>query len=184
MWRAEAGQGRHDHHPAIVRHGRRQLRRFRRRLQDAKSIAHPLDQAACHEDGAFQGIMPHVIFLEQDGAEQSVRGCGHRRAAVGQDERARAEGGLGFTRRQPRLPDRGGLLIAGHAADRQGHAEQAWLGLGIATIAVHDCRQGGFGHAEEIEHLRIPVLPVQRHQRCATGIGGIADVQSTGQLVA
>ena len=64
-------------------------------------------------------------------------------AGVGQEEGARAVGALGLARLHAALADQRGLLVAGHARDRQavgevvearGHAEIARAGADLAAI--------------------------------------------------
>src|SRR3546814_9790663 len=56
------------------------------------------------------------------------------RPCMGKDEGAGAVGRLGVAGRDTGLADGGGLLVAGHAADRNGRAEQARLAETARTI--------------------------------------------------
>ncbi len=96
-------------------------------------------------------------------------------AGIGQDERAGAIGRLGIAGRQARLTDHRGLLIPGHATDRDTPAEQRRFGKTPRTI--DDLRQGAARRVEQFDQPVAPPAAAKAHQKGAGGIGGIGDVQ-------
>ena len=98
-------------------------------------------------------------------------GVEHRKAAgaVGRLHHARLEAGLADGRR---------LLVAGHAANGDGRAEQ--LGLGRAELGgvVAHLRQQRARHAEDLQQLVVPGAGADIEQQRARGVGRVGRVHA------
>jgi hypothetical protein len=117
-----------------------------------------------------------AVELIGDGRQQPVlRGDGCR-AGVEQREAAGAVGRFHHARREARLPDGRGLLVAGHAADRNPAPEQS--GVGRAEIAAQSRTSGsiaaareGAGRSSSSQLAGVDV--VEQRARGVGGVGGM-----------
>src|SRR3546814_7543951 len=98
------------------------------------------------------------------------------RPCMGKDEGAGAVGRLGVAGRDTGLADGGGLLVAGHAADRNGRAEQARLAETARTI--DDFGTSGARNVEQAEKRIIPPAGDDIHQRRARSEEPTSELQS------
>ena len=86
----------------------------------------------------------------------------HRRAGVGEDERAGAVGALGVAHVEAGLPEERRLLVAGDPGDRQREAEEhRRLGRGDLAPVGHQVGQRVARHPEELAELVGPVARLQ-----------------------
>ncbi len=116
--RTEPGERGHEHHAVGVVDARRERSRFRRRVDDAEAVAQPLHRGAGHEDRSLHRVGDGVAELPRDRGEQSVDRRRVRVAQVHEHERTGAVGVLGHARREARLAEQRGLLVAGDARHR------------------------------------------------------------------
>ncbi|KAG1388873.1 hypothetical protein G6F58_013417 [Rhizopus delemar] len=128
MRRAKTGESRHHEDVVRVRHAGGQGFDFFRALDDSQAVAQPLHRRAGHDHAAFQHVRGGPAFLAGPGQAPA-----HRRqqmvlrlhgffAHVHQHEAAGAVGVFRHARLEAGLPERGRLLVAGHARARDGAA--------------------------------------------------------------
>ena len=96
-------------------------------------------------------------------------------AGVGQQEAAGAVGALDVAGAKAALAQRRRVLIAGHARNRHGRAQNV-RGAEAVGVAAH-LRQHGLGHVEEREQLRAPGARVDIEEIGARGVGGAGRVE-------
>ena len=96
-------------------------------------------------------------------------------AGMGQQEAAGAVGALDIAGAEAALAQRRRLLIAGHARDRHGRAQNV-RGAEALGVAAH-LRQHGLGHIEKREQLRTPGALVDIEEIGARGVGGVGGVE-------
>ena len=86
-------------------------------LDDAQSVAQPLDQRARDEGAAFEGIVRAARGLPRHRAQQTVLRQHGPLAHVHEQERSGSEGAFGFPAREAALAEERGLLVPGDAGD-------------------------------------------------------------------
>ena len=135
---SEPGEGGHDVDALGVGDRGGQRLHVRRLGDDPEAVAQPLHGGAGDEDGALEGVGDLAAGqLPGDAGEQPFDGWRALGAHVHEDERAGAVGVLGHPRREARLAEQGGLLVAGDAGDRDA------LGDGQAGRRRPDAPAGG-----------------------------------------
>ncbi len=180
--RAEAGEGRNQHHPVIGPGGLGQPLDARRAALHPQLLAEPLDRRPGDEDRALQGIGRPAAHPGRHGGQQA--GLRHRpgRAGVEQHEAAGAVGGLHLAGRHAPLAHQGALLVADHAADRHGRAQDLRQGLAEVAGGVAHLGQQRVRHAEQRQHGGRPGLELDVEQQSPRRVGGVRGVdRAAGQ---
>ena len=172
--RAQAGEGRHEHHAAAVGHALGELLHLAAALDRLQAVAQPLHHRPADEDAAFERELGRRRRLRGAGRDQAVRAGLEPRAGVHQHEAAGAVGVLRQPGLEARLAEQRALLVAGDATDRQRRAEPArpsrgrrrgWTGAPAAAPRR--------GTSSDRQQLGVPGVVVHvQHQRAR----GVADV--------
>jgi hypothetical protein len=160
----------------------RGVRRFREALalrgglDDLQPVAQPLHHRAGDEDRAFQRIGRFAVELVGDGAEQPVAAFDQRVAGVQKREAPGAVGRFQHAGRETGLPQRRRLLVARHAEDRDGVAEQRGVGGAEIRAGIQHLGQEALGDVQELQDIVVPApLPDVVEQR-ARRVGGVGDM--------
>ena len=145
-------------------------------LDDAESIAQPLHRRAGDENRGFIGVRRLAVGVACHGHEQSFPSLRATRPGIQQKERARTIRVLPFSGLPAPLPEQRGLLVSGHAEDRNGRTEH--LGRRRAEIARGGAYlwEHGHGDAEELAQLRTPGVRADVVQQRAGRISVIGRV--------
>ena len=183
--RAQAGEGRHHHHAAGIRHGLRQAVALRGRVDEVQLVPKPLNGAAAVENAALQGIGRASLHLPGNGRHQARPAADGLFAHVHQGEAAGAVCILGLAGAEAGLAEQGGLLIPRRAAHRRAR-QLLQTGNALFHQAVHltiGHRQGQNRHrdAQQLAQLRIPAQTVDIKEHGAGGVG-IVRHMGAGQL--
>ena len=173
MRRAKPGKGRHQHHPLRGVCLRGQNAGFLRMTDDAQAIAQPLYCGAGHENRAFQRVMALALQLVSDGRQQPIARRDRCFARIQQGKTARAIGGFHHARRKAALANGRRLLIACHATNGNGSAEQSGIGFAKIPGTITHFWQNGFRDTKQAQQISIPNTAPDIEQHGARGIGGI-----------
>ena len=90
---------------------------------------------------------------------------GDFRSRIDQDKTAGAVGGFDIAGGKTGLADAGGLLVARHAQNGNGFAEEVFLRDAEIAGTVADLRQHGARYAEQPQQVGIPIerFQIQQH---------------------
>src|SRR3954469_10858228 len=184
--REQAREGRHDVQPAVVLHGLRELLDLGRRLDHLEVVAQPLHERPGDRDRALQAVDGVVVAdLVAQRREHAALGLHRLRARVEQEEVAGAIRVLGLARRQAGLTERGRLLVAQVAGDRDAR-EAAGLNLAVDLARGVDLGEHRGWHADGAGDLLVPREGLEVHQHRAAGVRDVGDVQpavgATGEV--
>ena len=149
--RTQAGKGRHHHHAARVRHALRQGFNFGAALNGVNAVAQPLHHRTADKHAALHGELGLRADLRRAGGQQAVAGGLKLLTGVHQQKAAGAVGIFSHAGLEASLAKRGALLVSGHAADRDGMAQQ--VGADLAKVRagrVDDGHHGG-GNVQRLE---------------------------------
>ncbi len=143
---------------------------------ELEAVTQPLHRGAGDENRAFQRVGAFSLELIGDGGEQPVARGDALAPGIEQREAAGAVGRFHHAGLEAALPDRRRLLVAGHAENADGRAEQGGLGRAEFARAVADLRQHRRRHAEYPAQSVVPLPARNIEQQRARGIGGIGGV--------
>ena len=130
--RAQAREGRHQHHAAGIRHALRQRFDFAAAADSAQSIAQPLHHRATYKHAAFQSELRLGAGLRCAGGQQAVVRGLECAARVHQHEAAGAVGVFGHAGSKAGLTEERALLVTRDTANRHGRTQQ--FGRGLAEL--------------------------------------------------
>ncbi len=176
---AQAGEGRHQIAVAGVGHAGGQWLNLVGRAHQLQAVAQPLHGGAAHEDASLQtvgGAAPSLGALPAHGGEQLVVAGDRRGAGVHQHEAAGAVGVFGHAGRKTALAERGGLLVAGQAGNRNGLAQPLRVGLAQHAAGRHHRGQQAGRNIEQFQQRVVPLQSVdveQQRARSVAGVGGV-----------
>ena len=129
---------------------------FRSVGDQAETVAQPLHRGPGHEDRSLQGERAATFELIKDGREHA-RGRSHLGLSrIGEQKAAGAIRRFQHAWRKTRLTIGRGLLVAGDAPDRDGHAEMLALRRAEIVLAVAELGKKRARNAEAVEQ---PVVP-------------------------
>ena len=130
----------------------------------------------------FEGIAGGAVALPGHGSEQIVRGPHRLLTGVEQEKTAGAVRVLGQARLPAALPEGGGLLVAGNAAERDGPPKGRRVRLAVDGAGGADFRQHGAWDAQPSQQRLIPIQGMDVEQHGARGIRDVREMQApTGQ---
>src|SRR3954447_12414169 len=107
--------------------GARECFRLARLLNDAESVAEPLDGRAGNEDRRLERIDRRTDVIARDSGEQTISREGPFFASVEQQEGTSAICVLAGPGRDAPLAEQRSLLVAGDSKDRHVHTERRRL---------------------------------------------------------
>ena len=177
MWSPEADEGRDQEDSTTVRHGGRQRPSLGGALDDAQTVAKPLQRGAGDEDGALERVaQPAGSPPRHRGEHPRIRR--HTLVArLHEHERTRAIGVLGHPDGGAGLAEQGRLLIAGDAADRCLNAtERRRVAARDLTAGIAHLGKIRERHAEQRRHLGAPHAAPDIEQQGARRVGSVGHV--------
>ena len=178
--RAQAHERRHEIDAAGVGNGLRDALAVGGGAQDAEAVAQPLDGRACDEDTALEGVGDPSVESPRDRREQPVARRDGNVAGVEQQEAAGAVRVLGVTGDVAGVPEERRLLVAGDAGDRHAIGQPAESArLAEDTGRWPHRREERPRHAEDPEHLVVPIARAQVETERARGVGDVGRVDPT-----
>ena len=164
----------HEDDATAVGHGGGEGFNFGRSVENAKTIAQPLDGGTGDEDAAFERVISLAGDSPGDRGEQAMRRANRRCAGLQHQEAAGAVSIFRHAGTKAHLAEEGGLLIAGDAGNFS--VGKKFGGDGEIATGVDNFRQHGAGNVEDVEQLLIPGESVDVKQQGARGVGDIGDV--------
>jgi hypothetical protein len=139
--RAQAGEGGHHHHAARVGHAFGERLDLAAAGDGAQAVAQPLHHGAADKHAAFDArIRAAGRAVRCAGGEQAVAAGLEGLARVHEHEAARAVGVLGHAGAEAGLAEQRALLVARHAANADGVAQQ--IGGDVAEMALDGSTSG------------------------------------------
>ena len=132
--RAQTGEGGHHHHAAGVGHAFSQRLHLGAALDGIQPITQPLHHGPADKHAAFNGELGLRGCLRCTGGEQAVVRGLKVLARVHQHEATGAVGVFGHAGLEAGLAEQGALLVARHAADGDGMAQQ--VGADLAEVGA------------------------------------------------
>jgi hypothetical protein len=183
MRRAESDESGDDVDAAVVRKRFGDLFRFRRGSDDAELIAQPLYGGSRDEYAAFHGERSRSGERRGAGGKQAIFRVRRVAAGMQQGETSCPVGILAQPRAEARLTRQGCLLIARDSRNRNGRAEDRWVGLSHHAARWNDFGQHGTRDLEDAEHVGVPIARFQIHQHGARGVGDVGDMAAAAGKV-
>ena len=146
-----------------------------RRADQAELVAQPLDGAAGIEHAALERIGRLTVDRPSNARDQTADAAHRFAAGVHERETAGSVCIFRLARHDARLPQQGGRLITGAAADRNTlerlQSRQACRHLSVHHGRRHRRRQHAHRNAETRAELLVPAEIVNIKQHCARAVG-------------
>ncbi len=146
-------------------------------LDDAQAVAKPLHGGSGDEDGALERVVGALDLASCHGGEQAVARNRGAMARVHQEEAARAVRVLGESGSVACLPEKRGLLVPGHARDRNAFGQAGAAGLAEDLAGEGHPGQDRARNVEDRQELIVPIEIVDVEEEGARGVGRIGDVR-------
>ncbi len=182
---AHADQRRHEVDTLGVRYLASERLDLLRVLYEAQPVTQPVDGRAGDEDGALEGIVGLAANAPGDGGQKAALRQLGRLAYVHQHEAAGAVGVLGHAGLEAALPEEGGLLVAGDAADGRLDAEERLrVGVPEEVARLTYLGEGKAVGAEQADELVVPGAGVDVEEERAARVREVGGVHlAAGEAV-
>jgi hypothetical protein len=174
--RSETHEGGHEGDAAAVGHARGEARDIIGARNERQTIAQPLNGGAGHEHGTLEAVGAPCLGAPAHRGDETARRRLRGATDVHEQKAAGPVGVLRLATQEAALTERRRLLVAGDSGDRDGAAEDAFLGFGDDAGRVDDPGQNGARDSEGTQQIIVPLHGFESHEKCAAGVRDIGDV--------
>ena len=181
--RAQAGEGGHEVHVAVVADLRGHALGLGGAGHQAHLVPEPLHHRAAHEHAALQRVAGLAVDAPGHGGDQVLHGLHRRLARVHQHEAAGAVGVLAHARFKAALAEQRRVLVARHGGDGDLPAQYRLIQHADHAGGIHHPRQHLRRYVHGAQQHLVPLLGVDVVEHGAPGVGGVGDVHVVGGQV-